>query len=107
MATSSLGEKIRKHRKEKSFSLEKLGEMTDTSKSYIWELENRSSCNPTADKLAKIAQALGVTTDYLTNDDADISSSMLEEAFFRKFSKLSEPDKKKIEQIIELWGKKD
>jgi transcriptional regulator with XRE-family HTH domain len=105
--TFLLGNKIKTLRKQKGLSLEKLGELTETSKSYIWELENRNSCNPTADKLAKISQALGVTTDYLTNDNAELSGDVMQEAFFRKFNALTESDKKKIEQIIDLWSKKE
>jgi transcriptional regulator with XRE-family HTH domain len=40
---SSLGDKIRKHRREKGYSLEKLAKLTDSSKSYLWELENLST----------------------------------------------------------------
>jgi transcriptional regulator with XRE-family HTH domain len=36
---ASLGEKLRKHRQEKGYSLDKLAEITDSSKSYLWELE--------------------------------------------------------------------
>lgn len=103
----SLGAKIKALRQQKGLSLEKLGELTESSKSYIWELENRSSCNPTTDKLAKISQALGVTCDYLSNDNAELSSDILQKAFFRKFSQLDADDKKKIEQIIDLWAKKE
>lgn len=103
--SSSLGEKIRELRLKKGLSLEKLGELTDTSKSYIWELENRKSANPTADKLAKISYALGVTTDYLTNDEVKLSTNILQEAFFRKFKLLSESDQKKMVQLVDLWSK--
>lgn len=105
--TTQLGKKIRTLRKQKGLSLEKLGELSETSKSYIWELENRDSTNPTADKLAKISQALGVTTDYLTNDNAELSTDVLQEALFRKFAQLDKSDQKKIEQIIDLWSKKE
>ena len=69
MATS-LGEKIRRHRQEKGFSLDKLAELTESSKSYIWELENRDTRKPSAEKLTRIAQALSVTTDYLLDESA-------------------------------------
>lgn len=103
----TLGEKIRNLRKEKGLSLDKLAEMTDTSKSYLWELENRNSRNPTKDKLIKISQALGVTTNYLTDEDSELDSAVLEKAFFRKFKSLDEDDQEKIKQIVDLWGKKD
>jgi len=36
--TTTLGEKIKRHRQEKEYSLDKLAELTESSKSYIWEL---------------------------------------------------------------------
>jgi transcriptional regulator with XRE-family HTH domain len=102
----SLGEKIRKHRQEKGYSLDQLAELTDSSKSYLWELENRDTRKPSAEKLTRIAQALSVTTDYLLDDSAAPNEGVLKEAFFRKFNKLDPEDQRKIEQLIDVWGKK-
>ena len=104
--TTSLGEKIRHHRKEKGYSLDKLADITESSKSYMWELENRETRKPSAEKLTRIAQALSVTTDYLLDESATPDEKVLQEAFFRKFSKLEDEDKKKIEQMVDMWGKK-
>lgn len=103
---SSLGEKIRRHRQEKGYSLAKLAELTESSKSYIWELENRDTRKPSAEKLTRIAQALSVTTDYLLDESATRDEKVVREAFFRKFNKLDADDQKKIEQMIDAWGKK-
>ena len=105
--TTTLGAKIKRHRQEKGYSLDKLAELTDSSKSYIWELENRDTRKPSGEKLTRIAQALGVTTDYLLNDSEEPSDEVLKEAFFRKFSKLAPEDREKIQQMIDMWGKKD
>lgn len=104
--TTSLGEKIRRHRQEKGYSLDKLAEITGSSKSYLWELENRDTRKPSAEKLTRIAQALSVTTDYLLDESAGPDEQVVKEAFFRKFSKLDVEDQKKIEQLIDVWGKK-
>ena len=104
--TTSLGAKIKRHRQEKGYSLEKLAELTHSSKSYIWELENRDTRKPSGEKLTRIAQALSVTTDYLLDDSAEPGDEVLKDAFFRKFSKLAPEDQEKIEQMIDLWGKK-
>jgi transcriptional regulator with XRE-family HTH domain len=104
MATS-LGEKIHRLRKEKGFSLEKLGELTESSKSYIWELENKNPPRPSAEKIAKIASVLGVTGDYLLDTrEAKPDASVVDEAFFRKYRNMDPPTKEKIRQIVELWG---
>ena len=104
--TRTLGEKIRRHRQEKGYSLDKLAAITGSSKSYIWELENRDTRKPSGEKLTRIAQALSVTTDYLLDESAAPDEKVTREAFFRKFSKLDAEDQKKIEQLIEVWGKK-
>lgn len=102
----SFGDKMRRHRQEKGYSLDKLAELTESSKSYIWELENRDTRKPSAEKLTRIAQALSVTTDYLLDESASPNEEVVREAFFRKFSKLDLDDQKKIEQMIDVWGKK-
>jgi len=103
---ASLGDKIRKHRREKGFSLDKLAKLTDSSKSYLWELENRDTRRPSGEKLTRIADALSVTTDYLLDESAEPNENVLREAFFRKFNKLDPNDQKKIEQMIDAWRKK-
>jgi transcriptional regulator with XRE-family HTH domain len=103
---SSLADKIRKHRREKGFSLDKLAKLTDSSKSYLWELENRDTRKPSGEKLTRIADALSVTTDYLLDESAEPNENVLREAFFRKFNKLDPNDQKKIEQMIDAWRKK-
>jgi transcriptional regulator with XRE-family HTH domain len=103
---SSLGDKIRKHRREKGYSLDKLAKTTDSGKSYLWELENRDTRKPSGEKLTRIAEALSVTTDYLLDESAEPNENILREAFFRKFNKLDPNDRKKIEQMIDAWRKK-
>ncbi|MEC7289864.1 MAG: helix-turn-helix transcriptional regulator [Pseudomonadota bacterium] len=105
--TTSLGAKIKRHRKEKGYSLDKLAALTESSKSYLWELENRDTRKPSGEKLTRIAQALEVTTDYLLDDSEEPGDEVLKEAFFRKFSKLDPEDQQKINQMIDMWGKKD
>lgn len=102
--SSPLGEKLRALRRQKKLSLERLAELTESSKSYIWELENREDPNPSADKLSKIAAALDVTTEFLlshgsTTPDAEV----VDQAFFRKYKALSDPDKKQIRKILDAW----
>ena len=41
--------------------LDQLADATESSKSYMWELENKDDPKPSADKLARIAAVLDVT----------------------------------------------
>ena len=103
--SNTLGEKIRRLRKHKGYTLEKLGELTELSKSYIWELENKNPPRPSADKIAKIASALGVTSDYLldTRESAP-TSDVVDQAFFRKYQNMDPNTKERIRQMVEVWG---
>ena len=102
--SNHLGDKIRELRKAKELTLEQLAEKTDSSKGYIWELENRDTRKPSAEKLLKIAEALGVTTEYLLDDSkSKPEDNVLKSAFFRKFDKLKTSDQKKIMNIIDEW----
>jgi transcriptional regulator with XRE-family HTH domain len=95
-------------RKEKGYTLEELAERTDSSKSYIWELENKDPPRPSADKVAKIAAVLGVTSDYLMSKSQKApGESVLDDAFFRDYQNLDETTKKKIRDLVDVWGKKE
>jgi len=108
MATT-LGEKIRELRKQKGYTLEKLAELSDSSKSYIWEIENKNPPRPSGEKIAKIASVLGVTSDYLIDTgESTPAPDTIDQAFFRKYRKMDPSTKQRIRQIVELWddGKK-
>ncbi len=105
LLVSALGEKIRKLRKDKGFTLDRLAELTDSSKSYIWELENKSPPRPSADKVARIAAALGVTADYLVDATASLEvADAKDEAFYRKYRQMDPTTKDKIRRMVDLWG---
>jgi transcriptional regulator with XRE-family HTH domain len=103
MATS-LGEKIRRLRREKGYTLEKLAELTESSKSYIWELENKNPPRPSADKIAKIAAVLSVTSDYLVDSrESAPAAEVLDEAFFRKYRNMDPRTKERIRRMVDVW----
>lgn len=103
MATA-LGEKIKRLRKGKGLTLEQLADRTESSKSYIWELENKNVPRPSAEKLSKIAEELEVTMDYLLDKDQNISEAdATDEMFFRKYRQMDPGVKKKIRKMIDLW----
>ena len=66
---ASLSEKIRKVRKDKGLTLEGLANKVGSSKSYIWQIETDSKIKPSAQLIAKIAEALDVTVDYLVREE--------------------------------------
>jgi transcriptional regulator with XRE-family HTH domain len=98
-----LGDKIRDLRKKKGFTLDKLAELAESSKSYIWELENNDPPRPSADKIAKIAKALRVTPDYLITDSVLVEDAT-DTAFFRKYRSMTPTTKDKIRKMVDLIG---
>ena len=81
----TLGEKLRALRQAKGFTLEQLADLTGSSKSYIWELENRSPPRPSAEKLSKVAEQLDTTIEYLLDeDDAVAPDDAMDASFCRK-----------------------
>lgn len=106
--STALGKKIRDLRKAKGYTLEKLAELTDSSKSYIWELENKEPPRPSAEKVAKIAGVLGVTTDYLVSTTkAAPGKDVLDQACFREYQELDEATKEKLRDLVKVWGKRE
>lgn len=103
--TTPLGDKIRTLRKAKGYTLDKLAELADSSKSYIWELENKNPPRPSAEKIAKIAAVLGVTADYLidASDTVQVEDAT-DTAFFRKYRNMDPATKDKIRRMVDLMG---
>jgi transcriptional regulator with XRE-family HTH domain len=100
---TALGNKIRQLRKQKGYTLEKLAELTDSSKSYIWELENKQPPRPSADKIAKIARVLGVTAEYLMNPADTEVAEAADEAFYRKYRRMDPVTKERIRRMVDVW----
>ena len=105
--STALGEKIQKLRKEKGLTLEQLAKLAESSKSYIWELENKNPPRPSADKISKIATQLGVTMDYLIDDQQKLTEAdATDKMFFRKYRQMDSDVKNKIRKMVDLWEEK-
>ena len=102
--TNSLGDKLKKLRKEKKLTLDKLAELTESSKSYIWELENKTPPRPSAEKLSKIADKLGVTIEYLLDKEETVAEEDAVDAnFYRKYRQMDPSTKSRIRRMIDVW----
>ena len=62
---SSIGKNIKRLRKEKDISQDKLSKLADISLNTVVKLELDQSPNPTLDTMKKIASALQVSIDDL------------------------------------------
>ncbi|GKS70010.1 transcriptional regulator [Nitrosomonas sp. PY1] len=98
---SLLGEKIRTERKRLKLTLEELAEKTNSSKSYIWELENRPTVRPSAEKIGKIAEVFGVPVEYLLNDERlNLTESDVDQVFFRRITQLDPVKRAQLEKFL-------
>ena len=79
MVYKEIGLRIKQERNKRRMTQEKLAESAGVNESYIGQLE-RGAKNPSLETLIKIANALGVTLDYLLMDVSEVKpDSLLDE----------------------------
>ncbi|MEM6635545.1 MAG: helix-turn-helix transcriptional regulator [Pseudomonadota bacterium] len=106
--SEKFGEKLRRVRTSRNKTLEELANGIGSSKAYVWQLENKKNAKPSAELLLKIANFLGESPDFFLDDYAEErTEGQLEDAFFRKFKKLSNEDKRYIDKIVSGLDGKD
>ncbi|WP_099158024.1 helix-turn-helix domain-containing protein [Virgibacillus ndiopensis] len=64
-----IGERLRKLRQERGYSLSELAERADVSKSYLSYLERDVKNNPSLQFISKIADTLDVSVEYLLGNE--------------------------------------
>ncbi|MGE5581090.1 MAG: helix-turn-helix domain-containing protein [Bacillota bacterium] len=103
---SSLGEKLRKLRREKDWSQTQLAQKIGTHRRLISRYETDAG-TPSTETLQKIAEIFGVTTDFLLAESSTknlasvkVSDKELLE-YFEEIEKLDDFDKKALKAIIE------
>ncbi|MDK1385142.1 helix-turn-helix transcriptional regulator [Sinorhizobium sp. 8-89] len=106
MTQPTFGKKIKELRTKKGLTLDQLATATGSSKSYIWELENKDPPRPSAEKLAAIAVALEVTTDYLIGREEVTLADAQDKAFFREYSQMDPDTREKIRAMARVLGGK-
>ena len=92
--------KLKEERELAKLSLEDLATKIGSAKSYIWELENKESARPSADKVFKLAEVFGVSPEYLMDETGRMQRTA-DRAFFSKFEKLSPGNKKTIMKFMD------
>lgn len=102
----TFGDRIRDRRKELGFTLDQLAAASETSKSYVWELENKNPPRPSAEKLAAIAKALQVTVDWLLGSDDQTLEVAEDKAFFRAYSGMPLETRRQLREMAKILGTK-
>ena len=101
MRYETIGENIRKYRKQKGVSQEELAEAVEVSPNYIGMIE-RAEKIPSLDTFIKIANSLDTSADLLLADvlscSYEIKSSLLEE----RLKELAIGEREKVYKILDV-----
>ena len=90
-------------REDRSMTLDQLAKKVDSTKSYIWDLENKEKIRPAAEIVYKLAQALEVTVEALMGESANNQ----DEVFFREYKGLNDNTKSRIQKILNALKEED
>lgn len=96
----TFGTRVKELRKARKLTLEELADKVGSTKSYMWELENKRNANPSAWIVHKLARALDVTFDqlFLGEEEADAGERIL----LREYRSLNDGNKQLIGKIAVL-----
>ena len=87
-------------------TLDELAAAASMSKSYLWELENRPSPKPSAEKLDALAKILGKPVSYFLEEEGTTPEEEYEhEAFFRNYKTLDPDDRERVRRIVDSFKK--
>lgn len=106
---STLGDRIRKLRREKDLSQAKLGELIGGASNATISKYEKAIVTPDSNTLLNLANALGTTTDYLVGrvDDPMPEKETLEANFlFYDKENLTEEDEEYLNMIVETMKKR-
>ena len=97
-----LGVRVRELRLKRGLTLEALAERVGSSKSYMWEMENKDVARPSAEKLQQVALALETTVDYLLTPETVTEEDAADTLFFRKYQNLTPKGKGRLREMLKI-----
>ncbi len=103
----TFGERLQRLRTERGLTLEELAVATGSTKSYIWELENKPNIRPSAELVYKLAVALDTTVGVLMGEASPDELPQEAEVFFRKYQKLGDRTKERLGALLDALDKED
>ena len=104
---SEFGDRLQRLRTEAGLTLEGLAANIGSTKSYVWELENKPNIRPSADLVYKLSKALGTTVGVLLGE-ADLEDlGEHDQVFFRDYQTLKPETKKRLSRIMDVLMEED
>ena len=106
MSKPKFGENLKYWREKGGLTFEELAGEIDSTKSYLWELENKPNARPSADLAYRLAVALDTTVGVLMGETP--RDELPEgEVFFRKYQKLGDKTKHRLDKLLEALDEDD
>ena len=103
----TFGERVARLRNEVGLTLEGLATEIDSTKSYVWELENKPTIRPSADLVYKLAKSLKTTVGVLLGEAAMDDLGEKDQVFFRSYQELKPQTKKQLSRIMDALVEED
>ena len=101
---SVFGARLRRLREAKKLTLQQVADAVGCTKAYIWELEMKDGQRPSAERIQKIAQVLGVTMeDVMGESIAQVPQANPEDvSFFREYAGMTDEEKDRYRQALKI-----
>lgn len=97
-----MGAKIKFHREQLGMTLEELGNRVGVGKSTVRKWEVGMIANMRRDKIAKVADALGISPDYLMGWDEEPQKTEEPSEIMQKISQLTPENLENVEKYIDF-----
>ena len=101
---NTFSERLQQLRNKNKLTLEELAKKIESTKSYVWELENKPNIRPSAETVYKLATALSVTVEELLDKRPEDAG---DQVFFREFKGLKSDTKNRLKEIMGALKKMD
>ena len=101
---SEFGARLRRLREAKKLTLQQVADAVGCTKAYIWELEMKDGQRPTAERIQKIAQVLGVTMEDVMGTPMQQAPQASPEdvVFFREYAEMTDEEKDRYRQALKI-----
>lgn len=99
--SNTFAERLQDLRQREGFTLEELAGMVGSTKSYIWELENKPKIRPSAEMAYKLAKELKTTVGVLMGEKEPKDLPEEDQVFFRNYQELTPGSKKQLRKILD------
>ena len=101
---SAFGVRLRRLREAKKLTLQQVADAVGCTKAYIWELEMKDGQRPSAERIQKIAQVLGVTMEDVMGTPMQQAPEASPEdvAFFREYAGMADEETDRFRQALKI-----